>query len=128
MPLHRSSRSIVALLTAVLLLACQVAFAAQACANGARGSAESTAAMPCHDAEGDHGSPRDAAPPAASVCQTNNAVADTVKVPVFALADLPAVAVTYREPVPSAAVARARPPHVVCSSPPLNILHCRLLN
>lgn len=123
----RSSRSLIALITALLLLACQVAFAAEACASSMRGMSESMAAMPCHDAEGEHGSPVDQAP-ATSGCQAGKAVADPVKTPVFALADLPAMRVTYLERVVSSSAARTVPAHVVCSSPPLTILHCRLLN
>ena len=123
----RSSRSLVALVTAVMLLACQIAFAAEACAHSLRSVSDSAAAMPCHDAESDRGSPVDTAP-AASVCQASKAVPDNVKVPVFALADLPAVSVTYIKPLAFIVAARALPAHVVCSSPPLSILHCRLLN
>ena len=123
---NRASRSLIALVTALMLLACQVAFAAAACANGVRES-ESTAAMPCHHEEGDRGSPVDTAP-AAGGCQAGKAVAEPAKVPVFALADLPAVVVTYLEPVALDAAARTHHAHFVSSSPPLPILHCRLLN
>jgi hypothetical protein len=124
---HRASRSLIALVTALLLLACQVAFAAEACANSIGRTSENTAAMPCHDAADERGSPAGQAP-AVSGCEASKAVADPVKVPVFALADLRAVLVTYLQPIAVAAVTRALAPQAVCSSPPLTILHCRLLN
>jgi hypothetical protein len=129
MALTRASRSLVALVTAILLLLCQTAFAAQACAHAAvPAPAQSPAAAPCHDMSGGSTTPTKQLP-TATACEAAKALPDVAKVPVFALHDLPSVLVAYE---PFAAQARlgvhAEAAQAVCYSPPLSILHCRFLN
>ena len=89
----RSSRSVVAVITALLLLMCQTAFAAQACAHTYQPAAADAMSAPCHETSGDSTAPE--TPPAASAsCGVANALPDAAKVPVFALSDLPAVIIT----------------------------------
>ena len=125
MKLGRKARVLVAWLAAVVLVLCQTAYAAQACAADFMHGSATTAAAPCHDtADADSGVP----PRAASACEATKAVADPVKPPVFGISDLPPVDVaTY---APAAGVTSLVPRHVqaVCYSPPLTILHCRFLN
>ena len=129
MALTRSSRSLVALVTAILLLLCQTAFAAQVCAHTlAPALPENSAAAPCHEVSGESTTPTQQLP-ASSVCEAANALPDAAKVPVFALADLPSIVVAY-EPFAARAdtTARGQTVQAVCYSPPLSILHCRFLN
>src|SRR5687767_1713469 len=129
MVLTRRSRSLVASITAVVLLLCQAAFAAQACAHPlAAASTESSAAAPCHDAPAESPTPATQLP-TPTVCATATALPDAAKVPVFALADLPAVAVGYETvETPARAGLGQQTVQAVCYSPPLSILHCRFLN
>jgi hypothetical protein len=69
----------------VLLLLCQVAFAAQACAHSFAPAATAMAA-PCHEAMGDAGGASDS-PGAASVCEAAKAVADGSTFPLANLTD-----------------------------------------
>jgi hypothetical protein len=128
MSFRRSSRSAIALLTALLLLLCQAAFAAQACAHSPVGI-DPAAAAPCHgSSETDH-SNVPSSPASTSVCEAGKAVGEATKVPVLALAELPVVAITYTQP--QAHTIRSRAPDTidaVCYSPPLSVLHCRFLN
>ena len=128
MLLARSSRSLVALVTAVLLLLCQTAFAAQACAHSLSSSSTALSA-PCHGEGEDISAGSPLTPASVSVCESAKAVSDSTKVLVYALADLPAVPVAYSEAATQVRSLDApRIVHAVCHSPPLNILHCRLLN
>ena len=123
--LSRGSRALVAWLAAVLLVMCQTAFAAQACASDLARSSTTSAAAPCHEAaEADSSVPLRGA----SACEATKAVADPAKIPVFGISDMPAVIVAIYEP--TAQVTSLAPRHVqaVCYSPPLTILHCRFLN
>ena len=129
MALTRKPRSFVALVTAILLLLCQTAFAAQACAHTlAPAQTESSSAAPCHGMSGDSTTPTQQAP-TTTACEAANALPDPAKVPVFALSDLPSIVVAY-EPFSARAGATRREQAVqaVCYSPPLSILHCRFLN
>ena len=129
MALTRSTRSAVALVTAVLLLLCQIAFAAQACAHTSPPApAEHPAAAPCHQSPAESGAPAQHVP-APTACEVSKAVPDVAKVPVFALSDLPAIVVVYEQlAMPARPVRGQDTVHAVCYSPPLSILHCRFLN
>jgi hypothetical protein len=124
----RSSRSLVALITALLLLMCQTAFATQACAHNVVPAAADTMSEPCHESSAESGTPEQA-PAASTTCAVANALPDAAKVPVIALGDLPAVAVTYLKlPAPARSARVLQTVQAVCYSPPLSILHCRFLN
>ena len=128
MRLPKSVRRAVALITAALLLLCQVAFAAQACANGIGSVGSAPAAQaPCHGVGAEDASGVPAATPS---CEASNALADSAKLPIFDVTDWPAVAIARLiEPYPLANLASApQAVNAVCHSPPLSILHCRLLN
>jgi hypothetical protein len=127
MHLRRSTRAIIAVVTALLLLACQTAFAAQACAHGFA-SAESASATPCHDMAGEESTPSQQTG-ASSDCEAAKAVVEAVKLPAFSVADLPVVALLhYETAVVAQASSRRSTTQAVCSSPPLTLLHCRFLN
>ncbi|HYC48242.1 MAG TPA: hypothetical protein VED01_22440 [Burkholderiales bacterium] len=129
MRLTRSSRSIVALLTAVLLLVCQTAFAVQACAYSASASEPASFnAPPCHEVEAPaSGAP--AVPQMAAACDAGKAVFDGAKLQIPPVADLAAIRIAYVDTGARASCARsAQLVQAVCYSPPLSILHCRLLN
>jgi hypothetical protein len=128
MRLSRSSRSAVAICAAVLLLLCQVAFAAQACAHDFASAAPAMAA-PCHEAMGDAGGASDS-PGAASICEAAKAVADTSKLPIADITDFPALTVAQVGILtPRWSTSSPRPTTTaVCHSPPLTLLHCRFLN
>jgi hypothetical protein len=129
MRLTRSSRSTVALLTAILLLLCQTAFAANACAHGGVAASIEAMSAPCHTPENGGSAPMHDAPDASGGCAVSQALADPAKIPVLAATDLPAVVVAY--PLAADAAVHARAPArvaAVCASPPLTILHCRFLN
>ena len=125
MRLNRRPRVLVAWLAALLLVMCQTAFAAQACAADLARSSTTTAVAPCHEAaEADSSIPLRAA----SACEATKAVADPAKIPVFGISDIPAVVVAIYEPAAQAASLAPQHVHAVCYSPPLTILHCRFLN
>ena len=128
MRLSRSSRSIIALLTAVLLLLCQTAFAAQACGHGFVSDNASAVSAPCHETMEDSRSvPQE--PAAVSACDAPKAVAEAVKIPVLSVTDFPALPLVRYEPAPVKLASLApHAVHAVCHSPPLTLLHCRLLN
>ena len=129
MVLTRSSRSLVALVTAILLLLCQTAFAAQACAHSLAPATTDTASAPCHEMPSNTGTPAKQAPAVASACDVAKAVADPTKLTVFAVTDLPAILLTYYYgAAPAMASLAPQTAQAVCYSPPLSILHCRLLN
>jgi hypothetical protein len=128
MSVRHSSRSAVAFLTALLLLLCQAASAAQACVHAPVAS-DLAAAPPCHNVgENDH-SNTPSSPASASVCDAAKAVGEATKIPVLALAQLPVIAITYSQP-PAQAMRSHAPDTIraVGYSPPLSILHCRFLN
>jgi hypothetical protein len=122
---RRSEKQTVALIAALLLLLCQVGFAAQACARYATAGADATAS--CHDAAADDGS-TEPATVARSSCEAPALAAEGVSFPV--------VAVTAFAPNAIApALAVAPPPRqrgevaaTPCHPPPLTVLHCRFLN
>ena len=125
MRLGRRARVFVAWLAALLLVMCQTAFAAQACAADLARPATTTTSAPCHEA--DHA---DSSVPAhaASACEATKAVADPVKLPAFSIADTPTTLVAFPAPVagkPSLAIQHV---YALCHSPPLTVLHCRFLN
>ena len=116
---------VVAWIAALLLVLCQTAFAAQACAADFARPGTTAASAPCHDA-----ADTDSSVPAhaASACEATKAVADPVKLPAFSIADTPAIIVAFHAPTagnPSLAIQHV---HAVCHSPPLTVLHCRFLN
>jgi hypothetical protein len=125
MVLSRSSRSFVASLTAVLLLLCQTAFAAQACAHAVRDAQPESIAAPCHEAASENTGNR---VPAASSCEATKALPDSAKVPVLDLADLPTMLMAYEQAALPGTPSRIQYVQAVCHSPPLSILHCRFLN
>ena len=86
--------------------------------------------MPCHDAgDVEPMTPAQHAPTAASGCETGKALADTAKVPVPNLMDFPVALVSFGEPrVPALSAGAPVIVQAVCTSPPLRILQCRLLN
>ena len=129
MALSRSSRSFVTLTTAVLLVLCQTAIAAQVCAHTSLpATTENSAAAGCHQAPADSNGPAEG-PSTPTTCEASNALPDAAKVPVFAVGDLPTILVAY-----DLFALLSRPAHghqrvqPICYSPPLSILHCRLLN
>ena len=125
MHLTHSHRAIVAFITALLLLLCQTAFAAQVCAhNVASQAASNELGAPCHDRAGD--SPSDSS--AAAGCEASKAVSEAVKIPAFAAIELPVFAVPRAEISVVSLAFAPRLTQAVCSSPPLNLLHCRFLN
>jgi hypothetical protein len=125
----RSTRSLVALITALLLLICQTAFATQACAHSFAPAPADSMSAPCHETSAESGTPEKQAPAASTGCAVANALTDVAKVPVFALSDLPAVLVTYLPlPAPLRSTRALQTVQAVCYSPPLSILHCRFLN
>jgi len=126
MVLTRSSRSFVALLTAILLLLCQTAFAAQACAHTVTPAQPAGITAPCHEPAGDATGKQ---VPASTTCDAATALPDAAKVPVLAVTDFPAILVAYEHAaVPGTASRGAQRVRPVCHSPPLSILHCRFLN
>jgi hypothetical protein len=126
----RSSRSLVALITALLLLMCQTAFAMRACAHTFVPATADTMSAPCHETSEGSSAPEKQAPAASASCEVANALPDAAaKVPVVAIGDLPAVAVTYLQlPAPPRSARALQTVQAVCYSPPLSILHCRFLN
>jgi hypothetical protein len=128
MLLARKSRSVVALLTAVLLLLCQTAFAAQACAHQSARAEATAASPPCHEVAESHGSTAPHAPASVASCDLAKASADPAKVQVYAVTDLPPVLTTKDQVVLGVSSPAQQVVHALCYSPPLSILHCRFLN
>jgi hypothetical protein len=129
MRLSRSSRSVIALVTAVLLLLCQTAFAAQACGHGFVSDNASAVSAPCYEAMDDSQSvPKD--PAALSDCDAPKAIAEAVKVQVLSITDFPALQLARYEPAPVRLAWLA--PHavhatqrtVLAAGPPKSILFC----
>jgi hypothetical protein len=124
--LRRSNSRMIALVTALLLLLCQAAFAAQICAQQVAAKAERPLSSCHHAAESDDGS----VPPADQSGGGCEAPALTgqhaVDLPILAVTALPALPIDAQSPAPSfagAPAALAFEPH--CRPPPLSILHCR---
>jgi hypothetical protein len=120
----RSTRAVVALLTAALLLLCQSAAAARACQVGAVSEDVAAGAAPCHLAS-DGELPHQSRP---SPCDSAQPASDTFKPTVSLAADLPALTAPVRQPAKivesfSCIVA----PGASGAPPPLRLLHCRLL-
>jgi hypothetical protein len=121
-----SHRTIVALITAALLLLCQTAFATQACAHSVSVAAAGSAA-PCHDTASESRTPAQE-PAATSGCEVSKAVAGAVKVPVFSVDASPMFALVYYAPTAVRLSTSERSTvAAVCSSPHLTLLHCRFL-
>jgi hypothetical protein len=125
MNLSRNSRVLVAWLTALLLVLCQTAFAAQACASDLASSGTTTAAAPCHEtADTDSNAPARAA----SGCDAPQVVTDPVKIQLLGILDLRAVSAEELTFSPQIASLATQHVQAVCYSPPFTILHCRFLN
>jgi hypothetical protein len=127
MRLKRTARAVVAVITAILLSACQTAFAVHACADGTPSSLGASP-TPCHDIGLDETGP--AQKTAANTdCGAPLAVAEAAHVPTFGITDLPVVAIVrYATAVAAITSPPAETTQAVCSSPPLSVLHCRFLN
>ena len=112
----------------MLLLLCQAAVAAQACAHGFVSDGPATAA-PCHEAKNETGS-TGGTPAAVSVCDAPAAAADASKLPIFDITDFPVLAVGRVDIAPSLRwnSVGLHAVDAVCHSPPLTLLYCRLLN
>lgn len=128
MRLSRSSRSIVALLTAAFLLLCQTAMAANACfmSSAQPDKALESITMPCHTAAADSAPAQQ--PAASSSCDAAQALSKTPDVSAFPPAALPPLLVAIYDP---ALVLRSfsgvHGAAAVCSSPAFTVLHCRFL-
>jgi hypothetical protein len=127
MSLKRSTRSPLALITALLLLLCQTAFAAQACARSFA-NAQGDAPPACDESAGHAQDHRKSSSTAADVCPSGKAIGAAAKVEVHSLTELPAITVSYSDAI--AVVTASATPAVpaFCHSPPLTVLHCRFLN
>ncbi|MGE5524507.1 MAG: hypothetical protein ACM3SS_12400, partial [Rhodospirillaceae bacterium] len=115
-------------LTTLLMLLCQTAFAVTHPQPSSRGEPVADTA-PCHGAA--HGVDADSGAPArSSVCEAAQAVFENLKPPILGVTDLPALllpaaAILLQPRVVSLAIPET---HNACSSPPLILVHCRLLN
>ena len=128
MKVFRAIRRIVAIVTGVVLLSCQTVALARACTtDSVRDGTPVAAAMPCHEAVEDADT-RSHPPAAPSVCDASNALPQTDKAPAFALPDIPVLVVAAHDAMPPLQYGLPPAVHVVCSSPPLTVLHCRFLN
>ena len=122
-----AARRFVAFVTALLLLMCQTAVAAQACDHPVGSAYAADAQPPCHATDdaahgGSHGTH------ALSACDAAKAVGDAVKIPLADVTDLPALSAAILPAQPLVLrTAFARAPAVQCHPPPLNLLHCRML-
>lgn len=129
MALTRSSRSVVAFATAILLLLCQTAFAAQACVYSFAPATADVVSPPCHEIAGDAAAPAKQLPAAATSCEAAKAVAEPAKVSLIAVTDLPPILLAFAwNAAPAMQSLTSQTPQAVCFSPPLSILHCRLIN
>ena len=130
---YKRTRRGLALLTAVLVFMCQTAAAAAACSHSFA-AAEDVGSAPCHhsmDAAGDAiaGETAPAVPAASSNCGAATALSQQVELPIFALTDLPPLAlVLFQQPTNKVASVATHVSANPCSSPPLTLLHCRFLN
>ena len=125
LPITRTSRRMIAVLTAMLLLLCQAALAARACANYLAPAAK--AAASCHDGMGK-------ADPAAPLPETMPACAPALSaegpsLSIVAVTALPALLLAAPAPATPNARERDTPArHARGRPPPLTVLHCRFLN
>jgi hypothetical protein len=126
MLLSRRVTSFVAVLAGALVLLCQTAAAAQACALAPAAADEIVLAETCHDAVPQPGSAAGHAQHGS--CPAHSASATFAKLDIPQAADLPGLDVQsgwllapVRNGLSSIALARAEPP-------PLTILHCCLRN
>jgi hypothetical protein len=124
LPHTRSNRRTIALITAILLLLCQTAFAAQACAQHV--AVVDTASVSCHEiAESE-----DSTAPAHrdSTCEAPALAAEPVNLPLASVTALPGLllppaAVSGIDAGASGVLAAT----TQCRAPPLTVLHCRFL-
>ena len=126
MLLSRSNRRTIALLTAFLLLLCQVAFAAQLCVQQVSATAEQ--GLPtCHHAA-DEGNSTPAPGASGGGCEAPALTAQTVDLPMLAVTAFPALFIAAEVFSPSLdRLHDALAADTQCRPPPLAILHCRLL-
>ena len=128
MKLSRSSRSAIALLTALLFLLCQTAVAEQAWIDAVSGGHDGLQdAAPCHEHTGSAEAPL--APVAiSSCCDAPAAVTGDFKPAVVAVTDLPVLTVVLQDIALAPPLVIGPDTQPVCYSPPsLNLLHCRFL-
>src|SRR5262249_1486478 len=112
-----------ALIAALLLALCQLAFAAQACAH-ALAAQDPAAVTPCHEMDGTPATPK-----ATTICDAPTAAGADISYPVYAPTDLPLLSTVALPPDPVAHRLLYGPVHVgACHSPPLTVLHCRFRN
>lgn len=127
MTLRRSSKRLIALLTALLMLLCQTAFAVTYPQPLSRGEPVVDSA-PCHASARSVDTSSDA-PSRSSGCEAAKAVFENLKPPILGVTDLPALLLPAADIVEPRVVSLATPEtHNACSSPPLILVHCRLLN
>jgi hypothetical protein len=126
LPTARSSRRTIALVAAMVLLLCQAALAARACANYT--VSPSAASVPCHQGSGEADP---LAPPehTMSACEAPALYAESANPSIAAVTALPALLLAPFVPVTSNTRERDTPAgHAPGRPPPLTILHCRFLN
>lgn len=131
MKLARSTKSLVALVTAIVLLLCQAASSAQACAHAITAKNTAVEVASCQEGHAaEHYAGSDApVSQSQSACDNPKVYSDSFKVPVLSISDLPALQVVYLEPAgPALTSVATQVAQAVCYSPPLTLLHCRLLN
>jgi hypothetical protein len=122
----RSTGRFVACIAGAVLVLCQTAAAAEACMTGAPSSGNSAVEQPCHDSAQKSGQDEHSA--CQTQCLSQRAAPAETKVSVPAATDMPALTVRLDQPLfaahaapfPKLLTARA-------DSPPLTILHCRLV-
>jgi hypothetical protein len=127
LPRTRSSKRAIAVLAAMVLMLCQAAFIAQACAK--IGAAGEVAVSPCH-ATGDTNVPAPAGDHVRPGCEAPALTAEAVSVPFGAGIFFVAVSISLQpfhisDGAPSIGL-RGQKTH--CRPPPFTILHCRFLN
>ena len=125
--LGRSKRRMIATVTALLLLLCQVAFAAEICAQQVAAHADAAVA-PCHHVHDGEGSTLPPTETSGGGCEAPALTGHAVDPPILAVTALPALLID----APALASETARAPtaralEVHCRPPPLSILHCRFL-
>lgn len=128
LPRTRSSKRSIAVLAAMLLVLCQAAFIAQACAK-AGAAADMAAVVPCHSSDETH-APSPSGDHVRPGCEAPALTAEPVSVSFAALGAISAITTSLQtlhvaEDASSVSL-RGQEPH--CRPPPLTILHCRFLN
>jgi hypothetical protein len=127
MMLGRSNRRMIAMVTALLLLLCQVAFAAEICAQQVAAHADSAVA-PCHHVGDGEGSTVPPAETSGGGCEAPALTGHAIDLPILAVTAFPALLIDAPALAPATARASAAPAvEVHCRPPPLSILHCRFL-